>query len=339
MPMISALLNFARGMRRSSGFKRAIATPKRLKIRLQQKLNRGIFSVELHTNAGFFASMQTIVFILVYCRENSLYPDISAKGGTYGEKTGTVDWFNGLFESIQKPAPSIADRLAQRTTIRTSIIKDEGELGFRSQYDARLSLVEASALFNGRYRPSAAVHAEVQAIAGKIGISRSTLAVHYRGTDKVSEAGVAPWSQVCARVAAVAANSPWLTKIFLATDELAFGEYFMNWAFKVPVIAAPAEYMPVGNRPVHFSGHPGLAIGREALVTCLLLARCGFLVKTASYLSGWAKIFNPELPVLLLAPQIGARFFPDRALWNDQQSARESTADPAHPPLRRYFPW
>jgi hypothetical protein len=323
MPMTSGIFNFARGIRHSSGFKTTVGAPKRLKVRLQQKLNRGIFSVELHTSAGFFAIMQMIVFILIHCRENSLYPDISAKGGTYGEKTGTVDWFNELFESIQKPAPSIADRLAQRATIRTSIIKDEGELGFRSQYDARLSLVEASELFNGRYRPSAAVQAEVDVIAGKIGISRSTLAVHYRGTDKVHEAGPMPWPQVCERVAAVAANSPWLTEILLATDEVAFGEYFMNWAFKVPVIAAPAEYMPVGDRPVHFSGHPGLAIGREALVTCLLLARCGFLVKTASYLSGWAKIFNPELPVLLLAPQIGARFFPDRALWNDQQSGRE----------------
>ncbi|MEO7205464.1 MAG: hypothetical protein ABI145_01435 [Steroidobacteraceae bacterium] len=266
--------------------------------------------------------MQMIVFILMYCRENALYPDIGAKDGTYGEETGTVDWFGELFESIQKPPPSIADRLAQRTTIRTSVIKDEGELGFRSKYDARLSLAEASELFNGRYRPSAEICAEVDAITRKVGISHTTLAVHYRGTDKVHEAGLVRWSQVCERVSAVADNSPRLTEIFLATDEVAFGEYFKNWPFKLPVIAAPAEYLPVGSRPVHFSGHPGLAIGREALVTCLLLARCGFLLKTASYLSGWAKIFNPELPVLLLAPQIGAGFFPDRALWQDQQSGR-----------------
>ena len=320
--MTSGIRDHARSIVRSSRFKTAIATPKRLTVRLQQKLNRGIFSVELHTNAGFFAIMQMIVFILIYCRENSLYPDISAKGGAYGDETGTVDWFNELFELIQKPAPAIVDRLARRANIRTAIVKDEGELGFRSRYDARLSLTEASELFNGRYRPSAAVRAQVDANTRKIGISRSTLAVHYRGTDKVREAGLVPWAQVCDRVATVAANSPQLTEIFLATDEVEFGGYFKNWPFKLPVIAAPAEYMPVGNRPVHFSGHPGLAIGRESLVTCLLLARCGFLVKTASYLSGWAKIFNPELPVLLLTPQIGARFFPDRALWNDQQSGR-----------------
>jgi hypothetical protein len=31
---------------------------------------------------------------------------------------------------------------------------------------------------------------------------------------------------------------------------------------------------------VHFSGRPGLSIGREALIASLLLAHCGYLVKT-----------------------------------------------------------
>jgi hypothetical protein len=89
---------------------------------------------------------------------------------------------------------------------------------------------------------------------------------------------------------------------------------------------APATYLPKGNTPIHFSGHPGLAIGREALVTCLLLARCGFLLKTASYLSAWAKIFNPSLDVLLISPTLGTGFFPDRALWADQLSGKAAFA-------------
>jgi hypothetical protein len=186
----------------------------------------------------------------------------------------------------------------------------------------RLSLAEASELFNGHYRPAPAVRAEVESIVKRIGISETTLAVHYRGTDKVHEAGQVSWSVVCERVATLASTRPQLTELFLATDEVEFAEYFKNWPFKLPVIVAPAEFLPVGNRPVHFSGHPGLAIGREALVTCLLLARCGFLFKTSSYLSAWAKIFNPALPVWLISPQIGTGFFPDRALWHDQQSGK-----------------
>jgi len=186
----------------------------------------------------------------------------------------------------------------------------------------RLSLAEASELFNGRYRPTAGVRTEAESIVKRIGISEKTLAVHYRGTDKVYEARQVPWSAVCERAATIAGNRPWLTELFLATDEVEFAEFFKNWPFKIPVIVAPAEYLPVGKRPVHFSGHPGLAIGREALITCLLLARCGFLLKTSSYLSGWAKIFNPALPVWLISPQIGGGVFPDRALWQDQQAGK-----------------
>jgi len=316
------LLRIARNIRRSNAFKNAVAAPKRLAVRAQQRLNNGIFSVEIRGNSGFFAIMQLILFILVHCRDHGLHPDISAKGGTYGDETGTVDWFAELFEDIARPPPLITDRLSRRTDVRTARIKDGSELGFRSQYEMQLSLAEASELFNGRYRPAASVRTEVESIVKKIGISEKTLAVHYRGTDKVHEAGQVPWSAVCERVATIAGNRPQLTALFLATDEVEFVEYFKNWPFKLPVLVAPAEYLPVGNRPVHFSGHPGLAIGREALITCLLLARCGFLFKTSSYLSGWAKIFNPALPVWLISPPIGAGFFPDRALWHDQQAGK-----------------
>jgi hypothetical protein len=316
------LLSIARNIRRSNAFKNAVAAPKRLAVKRQQRLNKGIFSVEIQANSGFFAIMQMILFILVHCRNHGLYPDISAKGGTYGEETGTIDWFAELFENIARPPRLIADRLSTRADVRTARIRDGSELGFRSRYEMQLSLAEASELFNGRYRPAAAVRTEVESIVKRIGISDQTLAVHYRGTDKVHEAGQVPWSAVCECVATAARGRPRLRQLFLATDEVEFAEYFKKWPFKLPVIVAPAEFLPVGNRPVHFSGHPGLAIGREALITCLLLARCGFLLKTSSYLSGWAKIFNPALPVWLISPPIGAGFFPDRALWHDQQAGK-----------------
>ena len=319
--MAVGLLSIARKIRRSYAFKNTVAAPKRLAVKTQQRRNSGIFSVEIHGTSGFFAIMQMILFILIHCRDHGLYPDISAKGGIYGEESGTIDWFAELFENIARPSLLIAERLSKRTDIRTARIKDESELGFRSQYQMQLSLAEASELFNGRYRPAAIVRTDVESIARRIGISEKTLAVHYRGTDKVHEAGLVPWSSVCERVATIASNRPELTELFLATDEVEFAEYFKNWPFKLPVILAPAEYLPVGKRPVHYSGHPGLAIGREALITCLLLARCGFLLKTSSYLSGWAKILNPALPVWLIAPPTEG-YFPDRALWQDQQEGK-----------------
>jgi hypothetical protein len=49
------------------------------------------------------------------------------------------------------------------------------------------------------------------------------------------------------------------------------------------------------------------------------LSRCGYLVKTPSYLSAWSRIFNPSLPVKLVSPpRPDAFWFPDSRLWLEQ---------------------
>jgi hypothetical protein len=56
-------------------------------------------------------------------------------------------------------------------------------------------------------------------------------------------------------------------------------------------------------------------INRDAIVNCLLLSRCNALLKTASILSGWSKLFNPRLPVVMLNRPSGEHlWFPERAL-------------------------
>ena len=56
----------------------------------------------------------------------------------------------------------------------------------------------------------------------------------------------------------------------------------------------------------------------------LLLASCGYLLKTPSYLSAWSKMFNPALPVkLAVPPREGAFWFPDSQLWTEQLRRNE----------------
>jgi hypothetical protein len=66
--MASRLLSIARKIRRSDAFKNTVAAPKRLAVKTQQRLNRGIFSVEIQGNSGFFAIMQIGLFISVVIR-------------------------------------------------------------------------------------------------------------------------------------------------------------------------------------------------------------------------------------------------------------------------------
>ena len=50
-------------------------------------------------------------------------------------------------------------------------------------------------------------------------------------------------------------------------------------------------------------------------MNCLILSRCAALLKTASILSGWSKLFNPALPVVMLnRPPEENLWFPERVL-------------------------
>lgn len=131
-----------------------------------------------------------------------------------------------------------------------------------------------------------------------------------------------PWIEFCRLVEQTLALNPQLTNILVSSDEQAFVDFFREWPFNRPVSVAPAKLLSKGEMPVHFSGYPGLEIGREALISSLLLSQCGHLVKMPSYLSAWSKIFNPELPVTLaVPPRPEAFWFPDSQIWTVQQHA------------------
>lgn len=316
--MYRNILDLAKGVRRSEEFKYAVATPRRLALHATQHLNRGVFSIEIHEISGLFSVLQMVVFILMYCEEKGLTPQISARGRIYGDAEGKTDWFSELFETVQTQPANVWSRKGWSRKINTSKIEDLVDLGFRKKYERLLEIDSASRLFLSHYRPAASIATEVRSISQTLGLGTSTLGVHFRGTDKKGEAVTVSRDQFCDLVACVLKENPHLTSILVSSDELAFIEYFSARSFGVPVKLVPARYLASGTRPVHFSGYPGLEIAREALISCLLLANCGFLIKTPSYLSAWSKIFNPALPVRLSSPPLrDAYWFPDSRLWDE----------------------
>jgi hypothetical protein len=312
--MLKKVVDRAKQFRRSEGFKHSVATPHRLSLHARQRLNRGIFSIEIQENSGFFSVMQMVLFILMYCDEKCLTPCISARGGLYGDPERKTDWFSTFFEPVRSNRAAIATQ-----KIRTSTVRDLVQLGFRQRYEAHLRLRSASELFFRHYRVAAPIRSEVESICRTLEIGKSTLGAHFRGTDKTLEAIPVSWQAFCRMVESTLTDNPQLTNIFVSSDEPAFLDYFAAWPFRKPVRIAPAKLLARGGTPVHFSGYPGLDIGREALVSSLLLASCGYLIKTPSYLSAWAKIFNPSLPVKLVSPpRPDAFWFPDSQLWLEQ---------------------
>ncbi|RKE39890.1 hypothetical protein B0G76_6342 [Paraburkholderia sp. BL23I1N1] len=312
--MLRKVVDRAKQIRRSEGFKHSVAMPRRISLHAKQRFNRGVFSIEIQENSGFFSVMQMVLFILMYCEEKCLTPCISARGGLYGDAEGKLNWFSTFFEPVH--TASVA---AITHKVRTSTVRDLVQLGFRQRYEARLRLASASELFFAHYRPAAHIYEEVDAICRQLGLGASTLGAHFRGTDKSLEAIPVSWGSFCREVESTLAENPHLTTIFVSSDEQAFIDFFTAWPFNKPVGVAPAKHLACGSTPIHFSGYPGLEIGREALISSLLLANCGFLVKTPSYLSAWSKIFNPSLPVKLVSPpRPDAFWFPDSRLWLEQ---------------------
>jgi hypothetical protein len=323
--MLKKVVDRARQIRRSEGFKHSVATPQRLSLHARQRLNRGVFAIEIQENSGFFSVMQMVLFILMYCEERRLTPSISARGGLYGDAGRKIDWFATFFEPVMTPPVEGATQ-----KIRISTVRDLVQLGFRQRYEARLRLASASELFFSHYRLASHIEEEVDAICAALDIGATTLGVHFRGTDKVLEAIPVSWSSFCRDVDAMLVSHPHFTNLFVSSDESAFLDYFTAWPWRKPVSVAPAKLLARGMTPVHFSGYPGLEIGREALVSSLLLSRCAALIKTPSYLSAWSKIFNPRLDVRLVSPpRQDAFWFPDSRIWLDQVAQEKTAHDKA----------
>lgn len=123
------------------------------------------------------------------------------------------------------------------------------------------------------------------------------IGVHYRGTDKKSEAPRVPYSDVAEAVGQyVEQLSDY--RIFVATDEQQFITY-MQEIFGDRILSIPA-FRSLDTSPVHFNSDAPCQRGEEALVDCLLLSKTEVLIRCISHLSLWSSFFNPQLPVMTL---------------------------------------
>lgn len=127
------------------------------------------------------------------------------------------------------------------------------------------------------------------------------IGIHYRATDKWSEARIVPYKEMVKRIKSVAhEHKRERVIIFVATDDAAFIEYLQtHCSEKIIYTHAQRSSNQTG---VHMlpSGSPHQK-GEEALIDCLLLARCNLLLRTASNLSTTALQFNPRLPVIYIS--------------------------------------
>ncbi len=270
-------------------------------------------AIEIHANNGFFAQLNWCLYILAYCEEHHLTPEISLTGAQYKETPGQ-DWLHDFFDK--------ADRISSRKSSNDErcvslSIEHINETRFADEFGPSMTIERAHRLFTTYYQVKKATQSYINDFVSREFSAGGVVGLHFRGTDKSTEAPPVDWPCCFRAVVKFVADRPEVKAVFISSDDSKFIQWFSAEARgTLSVIFHPDEERSKDGRPVHStksgSSHRK---GFEALVNCLLMSRCTALIRTASFLSGWSSVFNPQLPITLLnEPYTHKCWFPDREL-------------------------
>lgn len=218
------------------------------------------------------------------------------------------DWLPDFFDRLTPAPRKGAMRIAVRNQLDYTMIAPTPPL----------ELANASRLLWHHLRFNPAVEDAVAAAIAAVGPLDHTIGIHYRGTDKSREARVTSIDDMVDAIR-YAARLTGTQRLLLLTDEAAVAAALRARCADFEVVSygdvAPASGGSKPGVPVHFAPGDGTRKGMEAIVLMRLLARCRIIVRTASYLSGWAQILAPETPAFFVNPNgLFVRDFPDDRL-------------------------
>jgi hypothetical protein len=270
----------------------------------------GTWAFELQAANGFFAQLTWCVYLLAYCEEQKRKPSIHLTSPMYSDLPNH-DWFHDFFEETDTVVPCGVLRTPKRLRpLRITHIQETDA----DKFARTMTLEQAHRLFTTHFRVKAKIQSYVDDFVSREFAGDGVIGLHFRGTDKRWEAEPVDWPRCLRSVMKLAGDRTELRKVFIASDDPRFIEWFANEAASsLSVIVHPDEERSCDGQPVHYNplGNK-YQKGFEALVNCLLLSRCTALIRTASFLSAWSSVFNPALPITLLnEPLESAHWFPD----------------------------
>jgi hypothetical protein len=274
---------------------------------------KGVLAVHIRSTVGLGAKLEWCLEILAYCNDTGLRPQFRF---SYPDSQQPLDYFASLF-SIRDSHQSRA-----RFVEISSII----DLDLGRNYDQVLTISLAHYLINKYLVVREDVLSEVEDFCRRHFANSRVLGVHYRGTDKVRESPFVSYDSVIRNIDRYLELYPATDCIFVATDDERFLDHLRNAALGRTIVWRDDSFRSKDGSSIHESPTTDKqAINRDAIVNCLILSRCEALLKTASILSGWSKLFNPRLPVVILnRPPDEHLWFPERVL------IEENLFEPVH---------
>ncbi len=304
---------------------------RRARLRLQEYNRSQVFAhpegVHFEIDAphvGLFAHLTWVVGFLHWGEVVSRRVSVSCVSRNYGNGTAGFDW---LSEILERRFPCVEAVSGKTCRI---FLQEASEFPTWLDNAPRLTLEKARELFFQHFRIRGDLEEKA---AGLVPVSPGVvyLGVHYRGTDKHTEARPVPHADVLEAMrrlkeAIESSAGGRICRMFLATDDAVFFDAVAK-RFGGSVVAQPSVARSSDGKPLHrleSQAWAGLMV-REAMVDALALARCPVILRTASFLSGWATLLSGEsLMFMLNAPYEKARWFPDSLLAERAASLEEA---------------
>lgn len=263
---------------------------------------KGLYAVEIRNDQGIGAKLVWALEILAYCDEKGLTPLFKF---SYPDSRDGEDYFCRFFSIRLKK---------NIDPVGFTRIKYIGELGFKKNYGKILNLKLATYLIDKYLMINDDILSEVDDFCGHHFGHRKILGVHHRGTDKKQEAPSVDYDTVRKNIEFYLRKFPETDGVFLSSDDVNFIDYIAKASIGRNLIYREDSYRSRDGMPVHkVSNIDKYEINRDALINCLILSRCQALLKGASALSGWSKLFNPQLSLVMLNAPYND-WFPEREL-------------------------
>jgi len=167
------------------------------------------------------------------------------------------------------------------------------------------------------------VPARIEARADALALPCDCLGLHFRGTDKniqTIDTNAVAAADFLTLAAAFLAEHPHIRCVFVASDE-------PGVLAQAQARFAHLDVRGLGDVPFHKSGAPSALAGKadRALLDCVLLSRCRYVLKCSSALSGFAKVLNPALECYRVS---ACKMFSDIPYFPDAYVPRLALRDP-----------
>ena len=300
MSTIKSLLNSA--YQRGMDYYFNLRLQRNKRIILENK-SKGIFAVEVFSKMGFGANFIWLLEILEYSDIEGVQPYVIVTNPSKRIGSKSFSELIQLKKGGKKPF-----------FLRYAAMRSFKDLGLPKtwDYNSCLNLDRANYLINTYLQIDTDVTEFARRYTADYFRANRIVGVHYRGTDKISEAPKVSYEQVKEVMQSELSNNSENTQFFLASDDHNFIDY-MTTHFGVEYIITRSVNRSKNGKPIHITSKNLREINREALMDCLILAQCQKLLKTASILSGCSVLFNPKINVEMLnEPYPEYRFFPEK---------------------------